>query len=403
MNRFSSRLSRGFTLVELLVVIGIIAVLVGILLPVLGSARDTASAVACQSGMRQIALGLLGYAADNKGQFPPGFAWNNAVSSAGSQIALPAAGGGGITNSPAQFWQTILHARMFPSTVEQSLSPSVRSNPRAAGVFVYPAGTDLGTLRLNKIFDCPSVDTDTFQIRGTYQGNPTVMPNIPMEYWSSASGQRYMSPWVGGPSSLIGNSRALSSTTGGLAVGSLSVSDVYSDTALLWETTAVFISGNQAPPGAYYIAHLPAHAWTQIDGGRLVHGGRPDFRYRYTNLAVGSQSIVNLNDINKPIYIVADSVLSAAVGSKASMNSDIAGLSAFTDQIGGPRFRHSKNRVGNVAFADGSVRGLRISPNKIAYEVNGVGSADSEFQRKFLLTKPQRLPRNVPAPTPFGQ
>ncbi|MEM9419661.1 MAG: type II secretion system protein [Planctomycetota bacterium] len=60
----------GFTLIELLVVISIIAILVGILLPVLGKARKASYAARCQSNLHQIGVAMFAYATDHDDFLP---------------------------------------------------------------------------------------------------------------------------------------------------------------------------------------------------------------------------------------------------------------------------------------------------------------------------------------------
>jgi prepilin-type processing-associated H-X9-DG protein len=63
----------AFSLVELLVVVGIVALVIALVLPALGAARESAKSVQCLSNLRQLATSAHQYAADNEGHYPIGY------------------------------------------------------------------------------------------------------------------------------------------------------------------------------------------------------------------------------------------------------------------------------------------------------------------------------------------
>jgi prepilin-type N-terminal cleavage/methylation domain-containing protein len=77
MRSHTIRHQAAFTLVELLVVIGIIALLISILLPALAGARRQAQAVVCKSNLQQINLATRMYANDNRDHYPSDAADDN--------------------------------------------------------------------------------------------------------------------------------------------------------------------------------------------------------------------------------------------------------------------------------------------------------------------------------------
>jgi len=161
----NSRIEKGFSLVELLVVISIIAILAGLLLPALAKAKAGGQRAACYSNLRQIGLAARLYMDDyNGGLFHHHEGW---VLDDGTQVdtlptSLASVTSGGMGTSQAQrpwviFFQPYLHNRLV------GFCPSDRT-PRSQSLATDLQGYDGGITSVSQAF--PALSEEALAQKG---------------------------------------------------------------------------------------------------------------------------------------------------------------------------------------------------------------------------------------------
>jgi prepilin-type processing-associated H-X9-DG protein/prepilin-type N-terminal cleavage/methylation domain-containing protein len=164
---------RAFTLVELLVVIGIIAALIAILLPALNKAREAAKSTQCLSNLRQIGQAVHNYASDTKGWLVPGF------------IDTPSGSGSGAEN-----WATILvNTKYLPAPKQININnlDQESSANESNSVFHCPGGTNSKHDSNNAAGDDPDPISPEDPINTYFWRRKSTSTGIQIDVWYAAN------------------------------------------------------------------------------------------------------------------------------------------------------------------------------------------------------------------------
>ena len=135
--RRSFKCSRGFTLVEMLVVISIIALLMALLLPAIQAAREAARKAQCGNNVRQFGLAMLSFESSNR-CFPPGLPTTIRSNGGGPSYSVVGGGAGGGGGLLGPNWELAILPQMEEKATYQNLLTCLDSGaPDACGTCIW--------------------------------------------------------------------------------------------------------------------------------------------------------------------------------------------------------------------------------------------------------------------------
>ncbi|HEY1685203.1 MAG TPA: prepilin-type N-terminal cleavage/methylation domain-containing protein [Tepidisphaeraceae bacterium] len=326
----------AFTLVELLVVIGIIALLISILLPSLNRARESANQVKCMSNLRTIGQALAFYTGDNQGCMPWGLVqyaptyWGN-QSLKRSYIADPKD-----ANQPS--WRDYLARELYK---------------RAAGTSNQSDTQDNG---MWGIFICPTSPVSVRKSSYTsYTTNPRLMPNM-------GDGDAYMNTYE--------------STSSKFSQGTTYNMTPYKMAHVRHtdQIVAVFDAAVTADPNIDNGGETASVTGFPLDNGALIgYGGSYTIGRSNKNFLTDDYSHSTGFGPGDPINVAAGNETPTFTANDYNKDDD-----GNWDNI---RFRHSGNKQANCLCLDGHVQ---------AFNYNSATHTTDLLEENI----------NVPAPTP---